>query len=362
MSGRLSELGRKALFALPPETAHKLAIRALASGALPRPKRHFDPRLCVQVADLDFANPLGMAAGFDKNAEAAEALFGLGFGAVEVGSVTPKPQAGNPQPRLFRLAREQAIINRMGFNNDGHPAVLSRLQGVQMPGVLGVNIGANKDSADRIGDYVAGIAAFNGVADYFTANISSPNTPGLRNLQSRESLAELFERVLAERDRQAVRRPVFLKIAPDLVEQDLDTIAAECLDKKIDGLVISNTTISRAEVAAAAHAQESGGLSGRPLFERSTIVLAKMRQRLGAEMPIIGVGGVDSAATAAEKMRAGADLVQVYTGFIYGGATMPNDILKGLSAICDREKLARISALRDTRVTDYAARDIPAPA
>ena len=359
MNKLLSKISQRALFALPTETAHKLAITALKQGLAPKFPRPDDSRLHVDIAGLKFKNPLGMAAGFDKNAEVVKGLFSLGFGAVEIGSVTPIAQEGNAAPRLFRLENHHAIINRMGFNNHGHAAVLARLQGHSYIGILGVNIGANKDSDDRIADYVAGISAFQGVADYFTVNISSPNTPGLRKLQTRESLAELFSRVLDERDSFPVRRPVFVKIAPDLAEEELDAIAEECLDKKIDGVVISNTTLSRREVASAPNAGQAGGLSGRPVFNRSTIVLAKMRQRLGSEMPIIGVGGIESVRTAEEKIRAGADLIQIYTGFIYGGLVLPTQVLDGLLAICEREKLTSISEIRDSLVADYASRAIP---
>jgi len=355
----LSELGQRALFALPAETAHKLAISALKQGLTPKFSAADDRRLLVEIAGLKFKNPLGVAAGFDKNAEVVKSLFSVGFGAVEIGSVTPHAQEGNATPRLFRITNHHAIINRMGFNNDGHETVLARLRGRTHPGILGVNIGANKDSDDRIGDYVAGISAFQAVADYFTVNISSPNTPGLRKLQTRESLAELFSRVLDERDSYPVRRPVFVKIAPDLTEEELDAIADICLDKKINGVVISNTTLSRREVAGAHNAEQAGGLSGRPIFNRSTIVLAKMRQRLGSDMPIIGVGGIESIRTAEEKIRAGADLVQIYTGFIYGGLSLPSQILDGLTAICEREKLTSIRKIRDSAVDDYAGRAIP---
>lgn len=359
MSDAFYDFGKDLLFALPAEQAHNLAIRALSSGYGPRPNIPHDSRLSSTVAGLKFSNPLGMAAGFDKNARAVSGLFRLGFGAVEIGSVTPKAQDGNPAPRLYRLPGHKAIINRMGFNNEGHTEVLSRLAGKSHKGILGVNIGANKDSEDRIGDYVTGIRVFNEVADYFTANISSPNTPGLRSLQTRDSLAELFERVIEERDRQTVRRPVFLKIAPDLSEDEIDAIAEESVARKVDGIVISNTTLSRREVEGARNAGQAGGLSGRPVFLRSTIVLAKMRERVGPDMPLIGVGGIESAETAAEKMRAGADLVQIYTGFIYGGPMLAIRILDGLKEICELEGLESLSAIRDTKAADYASRPLP---
>ncbi|OCW56381.1 quinone-dependent dihydroorotate dehydrogenase [Hoeflea olei] len=360
MSGLFETIGRKALFTLDPETAHGLSITALKSGMVPGCRADSDPRLAVTVAGLAFPNPLGMAAGYDKNAEVAPQLARLGFGFVEVGTLTPKAQPGNPRPRIFRLVGDHAVINRMGFNNGGHAAAHARISADRRAGLLGINIGANKDSEDRAADYVAGISCFADVADYFTINISSPNTPGLRNLQTRAALADLLQRVLAERDAKSRRVPVFLKIAPDLVEGDLDDIAAECLGQKLDGVIVSNTTLSRTGLAKHPRAGEAGGLSGRPLFERSTIVLAKMRARLGPEMPLIGVGGIDSAETAAEKMRAGADLVQIYTGFIYGGPGLPQQIVRGLSRLCDREGLAHVSALRDLKTAHYAALAIPA--
>jgi dihydroorotate dehydrogenase len=348
-------LGRKLLFRLDPETAHGLSISALRGG-LPlasRPPR--DPKLAVAVAGLAFANPLGMAAGYDKNAEVPDALLSLGFGFAEVGTVTPLPQAGNPKPRIFRLEEDGAVINRLGFNNEGHDAAESRLAMRRgRGGIVGVNIGANRDSADRIADYEKGVLRFAPLASYLTVNISSPNTPGLRTMQAREQLAELLQRVTAARAAAAARPPIFLKIAPDLAEAELEGIAAEVLEKRIDGVIVSNTTIARPALKALAHAGESGGLSGRPLFERSTIVLAKMRKLLGPTMAIVGVGGVDTAAAAVEKIRAGADLVQLYTGMIYAGPALPGRIVRGLSAIVAREGVPSIGSLRDTRLAEWA--------
>lgn len=359
MSGVFEGIARRALFTLDPETAHGLSIAALKSGLVPACRADGDPRLSVSIAGLSFPNPLGMAAGYDKNAEVPSELSRLGFGFVEVGTLTPRPQSGNPKPRIFRLVKDHAVINRLGFNNQGHAAARGRISQRRREGILGVNIGANKDTEDRAADYVAGISCFADVTDYFTVNISSPNTPGLRNLQSRQALSDLLSRVLAERDANTRRIPVFLKIAPDLSESDLDDIAAECLAQNLDGVIVSNTTLSRMGLSPDPKTSEAGGVSGRPVFGRSTIVLAKMRQRLGPEMPLIGVGGIDSAETAAEKMRAGADLIQLYTGFIYGGPLLPGRILRGLSRICDREQLARLSDLRDSRTADYAAMTIP---
>lgn len=349
-------IARRGLFLFDAETAHGMSITALKSGLVPTCSLKADPRLSVRVAGLDFPNPLGMAAGYDKNAEVPDALLRLGFGFAEVGTLTPKPQAGNPKPRIFRLEKDLAVINRLGFNNEGHAAALARLLARRPSGIVGVNIGANKDSADRIADYVEGIRRFAGVASYFTANISSPNTPGLRDLQARESLASLLSAVLAARDDVAkatgVRRPVFLKIAPDLTEEGMDDIAAEALAHDLDGLIVSNTTLSREGLSDPRLAGEAGGLSGRPLFEKSTAVLARMRKRVGAAMPIIGVGGVSSAETALEKIRAGADLVQLYSCMVYEGPALPGQIVRGLSQILDREKAASIRDLRDSRL-DY---------
>jgi len=362
MIGALARLGTRALFAFEPERAHGLSVAALKLGpAVCRPPA-LDPALCVEIAGLVLPNPLGMAAGYDKNAEVPDALLGLGFGFAEVGTVTPLPQAGNPRPRIFRLVSDGAVINRLGFNNEGHSACLSRLEArAGRPGIVGVNIGANKDSADRVADYRLGVERFCRLASYLTVNISSPNTPGLRNLQARESLAELLAVVRTARDaedaRHRQRTPVFLKIAPDLAEGDLDDIAEEVLDKGIEGVIVSNTTLARTGLADFA-ASEAGGLSGRPLFARSTAVLARMRQRLGPKVSLIGVGGVDTAETALEKIRAGADVVQLYTGMIYAGPTLPGQILRGLSQAVLREGVARISDLRDSAVERWAAEPI----
>ena len=355
----LDRIGQKLLFTFDPEAAHGLSIAALRCG-LPvagRPPR--DERLKVSVCGIDFPNPLGMAAGYDKNAEVPDALLGLGFGFAEVGTVTPLPQAGNPKPRIFRLTADEAVINRLGFNNEGHAAAEKRLAARKgRGGIVGVNIGANKDSADRIGDYERGVARFAQYASYLTVNISSPNTPGLRNMQAREQLGELLSRVMAARAVAPANPPVFLKIAPDLVEAELEDIAAEVTDKQLDGVIVSNTTISRPALRSAIVAGETGGLSGKPLFERSTIVLAKMRKLLGPGRAIIGVGGVDSAETALEKIRAGADLVQLYTGMIYAGPALPGRILSGIIRFADRERLTSIRALRDISLDKWASKPL----
>ncbi|RRI06438.1 quinone-dependent dihydroorotate dehydrogenase [Mesorhizobium tamadayense] len=353
----LDRIGRKLLFSLDPEAAHGLSIAALRCGlpvASPPPR---DARLRVSLCGLDFPNPLGMAAGYDKNAEVPDALLKLGFGFAEVGTITPLPQPGNPKPRIFRLTADEAVINRLGFNNEGHDAAEKRLAARKgRDGIVGVNIGANKDSADRVGDYERGVARFAPYASYLTVNISSPNTPGLRNMQAREQLGELLSRVMAARENALARPPVFLKIAPDLVEAELEDIAAEVIEKKIDGVIVSNTTLARAGLRSASLAGETGGLSGKPLFERSTAVLAKMRKLLGAKMAIIGVGGVDSTETALEKIRAGADLVQLYTGMIYAGPALPGRIVTGIARFVDRERLKSIGELRDTGCANWSKR------
>lgn len=358
MSGSLGRLGTRLLFALDPERAHALSVEALKLGGPLCGGSAGDASLKVRVCGMDFPNPLGLAAGYDKNGEVTDALLNLGFGFVEIGTVTPLAQAGNPRPRIFRLTDDGAIINRLGFNNEGHAACAARLarrSGRQ--GIVGVNIGANKDSADRIADYRLGVERFARLASYLTVNVSSPNTPGLRNLQARESLAELLRAVREARDAVASGDrpvPIFLKIAPDLAEADLDDIAAEVLDKGIEGVVVSNTTVARPALHSADAAQ-AGGLSGRPLFSRSTAVLARMRQRLGGRVAIIGVGGVDSAETALEKIRAGADLVQLYTGMVYGGPGLPRTIVRDLAGIARREGVRRIAELRDSAVDRWAS-------
>ncbi|MBO9097199.1 MULTISPECIES: quinone-dependent dihydroorotate dehydrogenase [unclassified Rhizobium] len=352
-------VARRGLFLIDPETAHGLSITALKSGLVPACQLPADPRLRQTVAGLDFVNPLGMAAGFDKNAEVPEALLKLGFGFTEIGTVTPKPQPGNPKPRVFRLVEDEAVINRLGFNNEGHDAAYARLATIRNAGIIGVNIGANKDSVDRTADYVAGIRRFYSLAGYFTVNISSPNTPGLRDLQARESLSTLLSAVLAARDAEAAKAnrkiPVFLKIAPDLTEEGMDDIADEALAHGLEGLIVSNTTLARNGLKDRSQAGEAGGLSGKPLFEPSTAVLARMRKRVGPSMAIIGVGGVSSAETALEKIRAGADLVQLYSSMVYEGPGLAGSILAGLSKLLDREQVTSIRELRDSRLDYWAS-------
>ena len=317
---------RPLLHSLDAETAHGLTIRALS--AMPaRAPAAADPRLAVDAFGLRFPNPLGVAAGFDKNAEVPDAMLALGFGFTEIGTVTPKPQMGNPRPRLFRLPEDRAVITRMGFNNEGHAAALRRLAARRARGgIVGVNIGANKDSADRIGDYVQGIAAFAHLASYFTVNISSPNTPGLRGLQSRAELEQLLGRLNDERARQEKEPPMLLKIAPDLREDELEDIAAACGGGAVDGIIVSNTTLAR-DGLRSGHAKEQGGLSGLPLLQLSTRQLARMFVLTEGKMPLVGVGGVHDGPSALQKIRAGASLVQIYSALVYQGPGLVTSIL-----------------------------------
>lgn len=364
MNSLYQNLLRSAIFKLDAEIAHGLSIKALKLGTIPKPARSSDARLTKCIAGLEFKNPVGMAAGFDKNAEVPVAVLKMGFSFTEVGTITPLPQSGNPKPRIFRLPEDHAVINRLGFNNEGHEVALSRLNSISdRPGIIGVNIGANKTSSDMLEDYIKGIRAFYKFADYFSANISSPNTPGLRDLQAKESLGKLLARCMSERDQLAEtsqkKIPLFLKIAPDLTEEGLDDISGEVLAHKLDGIIISNTTLSRKGLKNRSASSESGGLSGRPILQRSNIVLAKMRQRLGNDFPIIGVGGIEDTSSALEKMKAGADLIQLYTGMIYQGPTIACTINRGLSQYCDQNQLGHIDDIRNTSVSEYANLTIP---
>ncbi|MDR3526218.1 MAG: quinone-dependent dihydroorotate dehydrogenase [Rhizomicrobium sp.] len=307
---------------LPPEPAHKLTVELAARFSaflLPAPKD--DPRLAVKVLGLDFPNPLGIAAGFDKNARAYRAMLKMGLGHAECGTVTPRPQPGNPKPRMYRLPEDGAVINRMGFDNDGMEVIAARLAR-RGKGIVGINIGANKDSADRIADYRTGFARLAALADYVTVNISSPNTPGLRGLQGREDLHRLLGSLIEARGLSKI--PLLLKIAPDLDEAALDDIAAEVLSAGLDGMIVTNTTIARPATLQSRHADETGGLSGKPLLEPSTRILGEIRKRVGAKVVLVGVGGVASGEDAYRKIRAGASLVQLYTALVYqGGGLIP---------------------------------------
>jgi dihydroorotate dehydrogenase len=338
-------LVRRGLFALDPERAHELALGAIRRRLLPRRRADADPRLKRTLLGLDFPNPIGLAAGFDKNGEAIDGLFDLGFGFVEVGTVTPRAQSGNPRPRLFRLPANHALINRMGFNNQGHDALHRRLmERKDKPGIVGVNIGANRDSADRVADYVAGVERFADLADYLAVNVSSPNTPGLRDLQEKTALAELLERLVKTRNASAKRPPLLLKIAPDLDDASLAAIVDTALTAGIEGMIVSNTTTNRIRVKDPL-AQEAGGLSGFPLMRLSNIAIAKVRQRAGRRLVLIGVGSVLSPELAYVKFAAGADLLQLYTGLIYEGPRLPERILSELPRLLERTGFASVSDL-----------------
>ena len=337
---------------LPPEMAHRAAILGLKLAPL-RPPPAPDPSLGVSVLGLAFPNPLGLAAGFDKNAEVPGAMLRLGFGFVEVGTLTPRPQAGNARPRLFRLAEDGAVINRFGFNNEGYDRARARL--ARRPaGLVGVNVGANKDAADRIADYALGVKTFAAVADYLTINVSSPNTPGLRELQRGEALDALVARAVEARDESAPRRPLLVKIAPDLDDRALDDIVAIALARKIDGLIVSNTTTARPPTLRSPHRDEAGGLSGRPLFQPSTRLLARAYLALGGSVALIGCGGVEDARTALAKIEAGADLVQLYTALALKGVDVVAEILDGLARAVVERRVTRISELVGTRAREWA--------
>ncbi|MGN6818907.1 MAG: quinone-dependent dihydroorotate dehydrogenase [Sphingomonas sp.] len=332
-------LARPLLFAIDAERAHGLTIDMLAAwGRVGTPLPARPPALPVTVAGLTFPNPLGLAAGADKDGRAIAGFFGLGFGAVEIGTLTPLPQSGNPRPRLFRLTADRAVINRMGFNNGGLAAALPRARAANRKGMLGINVGANKDAADRIADYETGVAAAAPVADYVTINISSPNTPGLRDLQHGPALAELLARATAARG----TTPLFLKVAPDQEPAQIDEIAKAAIDARIDALIVGNTTVSRPGLTSP-NAGEAGGLSGTPLAPLAAQRLRDFRSATGAAMPIIAVGGIDSGAEAYARIRAGASLVQLYSGLVYGGPSLPGRILKEIETLLQRDGFAIIT-------------------
>jgi dihydroorotate dehydrogenase len=333
---------RSALFALDAERAHRLTLVALAAWARTGPafarRGTAFPRLATRVAGLDFANPLGLAAGVDKDGTAIDAWFGLGFGAVEIGTLTPLAQPGNPKPRLFRLVEDHGIVNRMGFNNGGLAAALPRARAARRGGVLGINVGANKDASDRIADYVTGVAAAAGVADYITINISSPNTPGLRDLQHGSALRDLLAACTAVR----AGVPLFLKVAPDLGPSAIDDIAAAAIGEGIAAIVIGNTTVSRPASLVSAGAAEAGGLSGAPLAVLARQRLADFRTATAGKLPLIAAGGIDGADEAYARIRAGASLVQLYSALAYRGPGLPMRLLAGLDALLARDGFATV--------------------
>lgn len=339
---------RPLLHRLPPEKAHHLAIEALQRGLVPAGRTAQDDRLRMKLFGLDFANPVGMAAGFDKNAEAIAPLLAQGFGFVEAGTVTPRPQAGNPQPRMFRLGKDEAVINRLGFNNQGAEFFISRLaQRPKNKGIVGANIGRNRDSEDANADYVLLLGLVSPYCDYVTINVSSPNTQGLRAMQQKRALESLLSALIHKRSEIAKGGgktvPMLLKIAPDLEMHELEDVAAVALEQKVDGLIISNTTIRRPNNLQSAARSEQGGLSGKPLFELSTQVLRDMYRLTQGKIPLVGVGGISSGADAYSKIRAGASLVQLYTALVYQGFGLVRSINRELLMLMERDGLTHIS-------------------
>lgn len=340
----------KLIFLFPPETAHRMAVQALAHGLVPGQRTIDHPALRMEVGGLSFRNPLGLAAGFDKNAEVAAALFEQGFGFVECGTVTPLAQAGNPQPRMFRLPQDEALINRLGFNNEGVEAVKRnlasqgrRLQKARLGGaILGINIGKNKTSEDAVADYLTMFNAVHELADYITINISSPNTPGLRDLQAASALAELLEALCNRREQMGTQVPLWLKLAPDLSDEECHAVAETVREYPINALVISNTTIERPVSLQSPASREQGGLSGRPLLVPSTAKLRLFYKLLGNKIPLVGVGGVASAEDAYAKIRAGASLVQLYTALAYQGFGLVREINAGLLTLLQRDGYSHI--------------------
>jgi dihydroorotate dehydrogenase len=357
MISQLFGLARPLIHAMDAETAHRLTVKALKLMP-PRLPAAPAPKLAIEAFGLRFINPVGLAAGFDKHAEVPDQALALGFGFVEVGGVTPLAQPGNPTPRVFRLPQDQAVINRYGLNSDGAAIVRHRLASrMGRGGIIGVNIGANKDSADRTGDYVTLVQELGPVVDYLSVNVSSPNTPGLRNLQGRKELDELLARVVHAHNILPKRIPLLVKIAPDVTEHDLDDIVAVARARAIDGLIVSNTTIARPDTLKdKALAAETGGLSGRPLFTASTRVLAQTYLRVDGAFPLIGVGGIEDTATAIAKLEAGATLLQFYSAMVFKGPGLANDITEGLTETCRSEGLDNISALTGRKAKEWATR------
>jgi len=361
--GLIDRLSRPLMRALDPEDAHALAIKALRF--MPRLRPSTDaPELGVRAFGLNFSNPVGLAAGFDKNAQAPDALLRLGFGFVEVGTVTPRAQTGNPRPRLFRLEADEGVINRLGFNNEGGASVLARLAArANAGGIVGVNIGANRDSPDRAEDYVRLIETFAAVTSYFTVNVSSPNTPGLRDLQQAAALDNLLARVIDARERvrlHAGPTPVLLKIAPDLTLPDLDDVVGIARKHRVDGMIVGNTTISRpGSLRERDKASQPGGLSGRPLFKLSTRMLAETFVRTESAFPLIGAGGIDSSATAIAKIKAGATLVQLYSGLVYRGIGLVAEIKADLLTALKRGHRDTLASMVGSDAADMTAESWP---
>lgn len=349
----IERVGLAALLRLDPEVSHGLSVRALAAGLVPLPGAVTSPRLATTVAGLRLPNPVGLAAGFDKNAMVVAPLMRAGFGFLELGAATPRPQSGNPKPRLFRLTEDRAAINRFGFNNEGAVTIATRLARRPAGIPVGLNLGANKDSADRAADFAEVLRVAGPHIDFATVNVSSPNTERLRELQGRAALAALLQGVLAVRVTLAHPLPVFLKIAPDLAPGELEDIAEVALAAGIDGIIATNTTVSR-EGLKSALGREKGGLSGAPLFEKSTRVLAALARLTAGRMPLIGVGGIGSADQAYQKIRAGASAVQLYTALVFGGLSLAAEIARGLDALLARDGFANVADAVGSGIADWS--------
>jgi dihydroorotate dehydrogenase len=343
----LERFGMTALRSFDPETAHGIALKTLQSGLAPLPRPVSSPRLHMQIAGLALPNPVGLAAGFDKNAQALSGLSRAGFGFVEVGAATPRPQPGNPRPRLFRLPEDRAVINRFGFNNEGAQAIAARLAKRPKGMVLGVNLGANKDSTDRAGDFAQVLRMCGAHVDFATVNVSSPNTEKLRDLQGAAALTALLQGVMQARAELARPIPIFLKIAPDLNPDELAEIAGVARETRVDAIIATNTTLSR-EGLKSASSGEKGGLSGQPLFEMSTRVLAQLSHLTNGNIPLIGVGGVGSPEQAYQKLRAGASAVQLYSALVYEGLSLVPRLNQGLLDLMDRDGFAEITEVIGT--------------
>jgi dihydroorotate dehydrogenase len=348
----LEQAGLAFLRAFDPETAHGFALTALQAGLAPLPAPVMSDRLRVRLAGMDLPNPVGLAAGFDKNAQALRGLSRAGFGFVEVGAATPRPQEGNPRPRLYRLPQDRAVINRFGFNNQGAQVIRARLEQRPTGMVLGLNLGANKDSADRAADFADVLRTCGAHLDFATVNVSSPNTEALRDLQGAAALAALLRGVLDARADLPRAIPVFVKIAPDLSDLELSEIADVCLQSGIDGIVATNTTLERKGLKSAS-SSEKGGLSGAPLFEKSTRVLARLSHLTDGKIPLIGVGGIGSAQDAYAKICAGATAVQLYSALVYQGLSLIADINRGLLDLLDRDGHATITDAIGTKRADW---------
>ncbi|MDA7946798.1 MAG: quinone-dependent dihydroorotate dehydrogenase [Hyphomicrobiaceae bacterium] len=357
-------------FALPflrnldPEKAHELTLRALEAGLYPRQSMADDPRLAQTVWGLGFSNPVGIAAGFDKGARVPEEILNSGFGFAEIGTVTPQPQPGNPRPRIFRLPADKGMINRLGFNSEGHAAVLARMKRLGrrgLKGVVGVNIGANKDSGDRDADYVAGLEIFAPVADYLTVNISSPNTPGLRDFHALDELDRLLGKLMTKRNgltkAGGAACPVTVKLSPDIADEEVAPICDKLLAHKVDGIIVSNTTLDRPNLTGL-NGSEAGGLSGAPLFQRSTRLLAKVYVHTRGAIPLIGVGGITSGATALGKIEAGASLIQLYTGLVYEGPGLVGRIKSALVAGIERAGTQSIDGLIGSKADEWSQKSL----